>query len=478
MNSPAQFGDLTVDLEMSGVSNAIIGSPSSSLLTIASVQNGPGVLAFAQTNFTVSEGVTNAVITIIRTNGTAGNVSVTLSTSNLTAIAGVNYSNVTASATFADGQTVQTVDIPVIQQASAGPSVTVLLTLSNPQNGATIGGQAQETLTIENNLQNFSFDSASYFVNEGAGSVTVKILRNGPANNSATVFFTTYSPPNADDANGFAVPNVDYVPAFGTLTFAPGATLQTIPVSIIQGNSVNGVESFQVLLENPTGGAQVGVPGVTTIGIISDVTGFAFTTNAYYIGENGSNIVITVNRINPNTGAVSVRYATSDNTAITGVDYLATQGTLNFQNGQSSASFTVQILNPDIVESTKNFNVILSEPSANSFLVAPSNALVNITNVNSGFSFGKASFSVSECGVQASIPVVLSGVTNGVTSVSFGTADDSATAGINYVATNGALTFQPGQNVQNFIVDVINNHVIDRSHRSIELVQRGGRAVA
>jgi uncharacterized repeat protein (TIGR01451 family)/uncharacterized delta-60 repeat protein len=474
LNAPTQFGDLTVDLEMSGASNAVVGSPSSATLTIGSVNSAPGVLAFSQTNYTVSEGATNAVITITRTNGTAGTVSVTLTTSNLTAFAGVNYSNVTYVVTFADGETVQSVDIPVIQQTVAGPNVTVLLTLSNPQNGATIGGLAQETLTIVNDLENFSFGSASYFVNENAGSVTITILRNGPTNSSVSVFYSTYSPPNANDTNGYAVPNVDYVPISGTLIFAPGETLQTIPVTIIQGDTVNGVETFQINLQSPSGGAQLGAPATATVGIISDVTGFAFSTNAYYVGENGSNIVITVNRINPNTGNVSVRYATSDNSAISGVDYVATDGTLTFQNGEASTNFTVQILNPNIVEATKSFNVILLQPSTNSYLVSPSNAVVIITNINAGFSFGSPSFTVSECGVQAAIPVILSGVTNGVTSVNFGTADDSGIHGVNYFPTNGTLTFQPGETVQTFFVEVINNHVIGPDH-TVQLILSGAQ---
>jgi hypothetical protein len=46
------------------------------------------------------------------------------------------------------------------------------------------------------------------------------------------------------------------------------------------------------------------VPGTATVGIISDVTGFAFATNSYLVGENGSNVVITVNRLNADTGSL------------------------------------------------------------------------------------------------------------------------------------------------------------------------------
>jgi uncharacterized repeat protein (TIGR01451 family)/uncharacterized delta-60 repeat protein len=464
LNAPNQFGDLTVDLEMNNATNAIVGSPSSALLTIGSVNNSPGVIAFASTNFVVSEGATYAQIIIVRTNGSLGTVTATLTTSNGTAVSGVNYSNVSTTVTFTDGQSSQTNYIPVIQQTLAGPDVTVLLTLSNPTGGATIAPPAQVTLTIQNDLENFSFGSSSYFVNENAGSVTISIYRNGPTNATAYVNYATYSPPGANDTNGYAVPNVDYTPTSGTLVFVPGQTFQTIPVNIIQGATVNGVETFELVLSNPSSGAQVGSPGTTTVGIISDVTGFNFPTNTYYVAENGSNIVITVNRINPNTGAVSVRFSTSDNNALNGIDYVATNGTLFFQNGQATNSFTVQILNPNVVENSKSFNLTLSDPSTNSYLVPPSTALVIITNVYTGVSFGAASFSVSECGVQATIPVIVTGLTNIATTVNFSTADGSGKANVNYITTNGTLTFQPGQTLQTFTVQVINNHVIGPDH--------------
>ncbi len=465
LNSPTTFSDVTVDLEMGDASNAIVGSPSSALLTIDSVLNAPGVFAFSQTNYTVSEGATNAIITIVRTNGDYGTVRLNLATSNLTAMAGVNYMSVSTNITFSSGQISNNVSIPVIQLTNAGPNTTVLLNLSIlPGYSGSIGGLTNEVLTIQNDIANFSFSSANYLVSEGSSAVTLSILRNGPTNGTVSVVYTTYSPTNANETNGFAVPNVDYVPTKGTNVFVPGETLQTVPVDILQGTAVNRLETFQVLLENPSPGVQIGVPGTATVGIKSDVTGFAFSTNSYTVGENGSNIVITVNRINQNTGDVYVRFSTSDGTGTNGVDYVATNGTLFFPDGTATNYFVVPILNPSVVESNKTFNLTLSRPSPNSYLVAPSNAVVIITNVYTGVSFGSPIFTVSECGVSTAIPVVLTGVTNNTASVNFATTDGSGTAGTNYFATNGTLIFQPGQTEQSFAVQVINNHVIGPDH--------------
>lgn len=465
LDSQTTFSDTTVNLQIDAASNAVVGAPSSAVLTIGAVVNAPGVLAFSQTNYVVSEGAVNAAITIIRTNGSLGPVSVTLTTSNLTATAGVNYLGVNTNVNFGDGETSQTIEVPIIQLSNAVPNATVLLTLSNPQGGASIGGLTQETLTIVDDIPSVSFGASTYFVNEGAGVVTLTILlQAGSSNADTSVSYLTYSPTNAADTNGLAVPNVDYVPTAGTVTFVPGQTFQTIPITIIQGTTVNSLETFQVVLTNATPGVQLGVPSVANVGIVSDVTGFAFGTNAYFVGENGGSLVVYVDRINPNAGAASVQFSTSDGTALQGVDYGQTNGTLTFANGQSVASFVVPILNPNMVESNKTFNLLLSSPSSNSYVVSPSNAVVTITNVYTGVSFGSASFTVSECAVAATIPVVLTGLTNNAVSVSFATSDGSGTAGVNYLPNSGQLTFQAGQTVQTFTVTNINNHLIGPDH--------------
>jgi uncharacterized repeat protein (TIGR01451 family)/uncharacterized delta-60 repeat protein len=483
LNASNMLSNATVNLEMSDPSNTFIGPPSSAILTIDG-KNGPGVMSFSQPSYSIvapSAGETNAIITIVESENLSNTVSVTLTTSNGTAIAGIDYASVVQPNTFS-GPGNDFVYIPVYAQPDAGPATTVYLTLSNPQGGATIGGAAQEILTILNGIEGFSFTNSPYFVGEGAGTVTLEIVRSGPMTNAASVSYSTFSPPNASEADGYAVPYVDYVPASGTLSFASNETFTTIPITIIQGDAVNGPLTFEVVLNNPSpAGVQIGVPGTASVTILSDVTGFEFSTNAYAVGENGSNIVITVNRLNPATGVASVQYATSDGTntlnpalnASNKVDYVSTNGTLTFQNGQATNSFIVPIINQNIVEGSKTFNVTLSNPLVtvpnsswtNAYLESPSTATVTITNVLAGVSFGSPTYTVSECGVTAAIPVVLTGVTNGLVSIVCSTTNGgSASPGTNYFPAITNFTFQPGQTSTNFYVQVINNHVIGPNH--------------
>jgi uncharacterized repeat protein (TIGR01451 family)/uncharacterized delta-60 repeat protein len=479
-NAPNTFGDVTVDLEMTDPTNVYIGSPASAILDITPNNTSAGILAFSMTNYSVPENATNAIITVIRTNGSTGAVAVTLTTSNGTAIAGQNYLPVTATLNFSDAETAQSTNIPIIQQTTATPDLNLYLTLSNPQGGAVIGGVNPVTLTIQDDIEYFSFANAPYFVGEGAGILTLDIVRGGPSTNSATVNYYTSDLPNASEANGDAVAGVDYVPTSGTLTFAPNETFTTIPITILQGTTVNPPLSFYVNLTAAPPLQIINSPA--TVAILSDVTGFEFATNAYTVAENGTNLNVTITRVNPNTGAASVQFSTTDGTnldptmnAIHQVDYVSTNGVLTFLNGQASATVSVAILNPGMVENNKQFNLTLSNPkvltlpnpSTNAYLLAPSNAVVTITNVLSGVSFSSASYTISECGVFANIPVVRSGNTNTLVNVTFSTTNGSAIDGTNYFGTNVSITFQPGQTSTNVQVQVINNHIIGPDHNVV-----------
>ena len=112
----------------------------------------PGVIQFRSTNFSVVEdGTVVQAITLVRTDGSDGEVSITVTPSDGTATAGDDFNPTPVVVPFADGQIEATVTIDIVDDDIVEGDETVNLTLSDPTDGATLGAQDTAVLTIIDN---------------------------------------------------------------------------------------------------------------------------------------------------------------------------------------------------------------------------------------------------------------------------------------------------------------------------------------
>ena len=109
----------------------------------------PGVLQFSAGTHWQLESGGQATATVTRTGGSAGIVSVTVTSSDVTATSGNDYTAVSQVLTFGDGDTTpKTVDIPIINDTNPETAETFTVSLSAPTGGATIGSPATMLVTI------------------------------------------------------------------------------------------------------------------------------------------------------------------------------------------------------------------------------------------------------------------------------------------------------------------------------------------
>lgn len=107
-----------------------------------------GALQFRQNAYTVNESAGEATVTVTRTAGQLGEVTVQYATSNGTATADEDYTAVTGILTFAAGQVSSTFTIPITNNANLEGNETFNVTLSNPTGGAILGTNATTVVTI------------------------------------------------------------------------------------------------------------------------------------------------------------------------------------------------------------------------------------------------------------------------------------------------------------------------------------------
>ena len=78
-------------------------------------------------------------------------MTVDYATSDGTATAGSDYTDTHGTLTFAAGETSKTFTIPITDDTAVEGNESLVVTLSNPTGGATLGSQNLSTLTIQDN---------------------------------------------------------------------------------------------------------------------------------------------------------------------------------------------------------------------------------------------------------------------------------------------------------------------------------------
>ena len=182
----------------------------------------------------------------------------------------------------------------------------------------------------------------------------------------------------------------------------------------------------------------------------------AFSAPSYVANENGTNAYLTVLRTDGSSGTVTANYFTQDGTATAGIKYAATNGTLVFANGELSKTIVVPILEDPNITGNTVFSVVLTNATGGATFTGPTTVPVTIIDDKVGVSFSAPIYVVSETARTVSLSVFRQNGTNLTTTVQYATTNLTATAGTNYVAvTNATLTFNPGETVKNFSIQVL-----------------------
>jgi hypothetical protein len=121
-----------------------------------------------------------------------------------------------------------------------------------------------------------------------------------------------------------------------------------------------------------------GQNALTVLGLLGG--GIQFSSSNYSVPESNGMAAISVSRTGGTRGGVQVAYATvAGGTAVAGVNYNNTSGTLTWADGDGSPkSFNVTILDDHKPAGSKTINLALSGATGGAYLGTPSNAVLTI----------------------------------------------------------------------------------------------------
>lgn len=220
----------------------------------------------------------------------------------------------------------------------------------------------------------------------------------------------------------------DLIPAGSGLTIYKALGINN--AGQIVGYALGGGRSHAVLLTP----VEEGTPTVS-IGDVTVTEGNAGTTEA----------VFTVTLSEPASDEVTVNFATVDGTATAGADYTAQSGTLTFAPGETTATVTVAVVGDAIAEPDETFQVTLSQPSG--AVIGDGQGLGTILDDEPPLlTINNVSMQEGRFGTRVFVfTLTLSAASDVPVTVDYATANGTATAGSDYQAQSGTVTFAAGE---------------------------------
>jgi|GEM_PF-3674346 len=221
------------------------------------------------------------------------------------------------------------------------------------------GGQAIfDNLVLRTARPQFEFAQPSSSADEQTSQVLVDVLlKNALTQRSYSVGYSVSS--------RTAQHGRDYVLDGGTLTFAPGEVKKTIVLKVNSDSAAEADEVVELMLKDPTGGAELGGQVSYRHTIIGEFPLVNFEDPSLVVAENASDVHVNVVLSHACERRVLVGYELLDGSAKAGQDLRVPAGQLVFEPGQRSKSVTIDVVDDSDSENSINETAFVQLSAAN-----------------------------------------------------------------------------------------------------------------
>jgi len=435
---------------------------------------------------TVAEGnagTVNASFVVTLSGPSGRDVSVQYATAEGTALANEDFVPTSGTLTIAAGGTSGTINVPVKGDTTPEPDEHFFVNLFGATNAASIA-DAQGKATISNDDTPPSTttitDPTVTEGNSGVVKANFVVSLSAASSQPVTIRYST--------VDGTAKAPEDYVAASNeAIVIPPGQTSGTIAVDVKGDTLSEPTEEFFVNLLSAVN-ATLG-PDTQGKGTITDddalptlsVTGAQVTE-----GDGGTvNLDFRVRLSTTSAQRAAVTAFTQDGTAVAPTDYQQKSQRFEWAPNTPPAElekiFRVVVNGDQLDEPDETVLVRLADPAGATISSASATGTIQDNDNKSMLSVSNAEANEGSAGANSTMTfkVTLAPASARTVGVAWATANGTATAGSDYTAASGTLTFAPGETEKSVAVPVLGDDVNEENETLlVNLSGATGAAVA
>ena len=397
VNDTMDEADNLVTIQLLNASGANLGTNAYHGFTIIDDDNPPTnpYVGFATATSSVVESAGTAQIAVALSAPATAACSVDFATTDGTATQPEDYNTTFGTLSFAAGESVKYISVPITDDAVLETSQNFTVTLVNPVN-TVLGSATTHSLTInDDDSPAVSIVANDASASEGGDAGQFTLTRTGDTTDALAVTLSR---------TGSAANTSDYAAINATQTIPAGQSSLTVDVSPVQDTTNEGIETV-ILTVTTASGYVIGTPSAATVNILDDDRStVSITANdptaSEAAGNPGqftvtrtapTNVALTVNLTIAGTAtnttdyatvATNVAFAVNDVTKVinvTPVDDGNTEGPEDVTISLASGSYDIGAASFDNVSIIDNDNpptVFISSPNAQAPLIAATNGVI------------------------------------------------------------------------------------------------------
>jgi hypothetical protein len=387
-------------------------------------------ISFSALSYTISEGDSFLNVTVDKVGTTNFIASVTLQSSDGTALGGNDYLMQDLLLIFEPISSSQYIIIPLVNDdvMEADEEFTLTLTVADGTQGVNIASPATASVTITDDDEvTVSLSQSSYVVSEEDGEVTLQLVKSGETELPVEVLLSTVTGTASAPGDFTAVSD-------RVITFSAQQTSLTTTVNLMDDIIAEDEESFFVSLSIPAtqGGVGIGQAQATITVRDRDTVIVRLGSTAYTWSEGDGEVAVVIEKIGSNERVISASLQAEPMTALAGFDYSFRDSLeVQFSSGETQKEVVVVIEDDSVLEDTETFLLSLDIGLGATY---DGNSFANITitdddEVMVQFSSEVCALSVSEDAGSLEVSVARIGLSSIPVTVSFqiqsGTAIES-----------------------------------------------------